>query len=204
MSEQNRADQVSNRLTWAVVGASGFIGSAMVLHLQSRGETVRKVSAPRLNLEPRGADGSSILRAALSMDLDGHLVEALMGVDVVINAAGLASPDGGDGPKLYGANALLPTILAHAARVAGVRRYIHLSSAAVQGDRPIIDESVEVEPFSPYSRSKALGEQALSSFRTESQERSENFEIVVIRATSVQGTSRKTTKSLRRIAASPL
>ncbi|MDF9279397.1 NAD-dependent epimerase/dehydratase family protein, partial [Arthrobacter sp. EH-1B-1] len=85
-----------------------------------------------------------------------------------------------------------------ACAAAGVHRLVHLSSAAVQGHRPVLDESPDTAPFSPYSRSKALGEQALGlgPFGT--------LEIVSVRATSVQGLERPTTTALARLAASPL
>lgn len=75
---------------------------------------------------------------------------------------------------------------------------IHLSSAAVQGRRPVLDESAEVEPFSPYSRSKALGERAALAAAEVGES-----DLIVVRATSVQGNGRATTDRLRRIARSP-
>ncbi|MBD7995471.1 NAD-dependent epimerase/dehydratase family protein [Arthrobacter sp. Sa2CUA1] len=182
---------------WAVLGASGFIGSALTASLGRAGITVRQVKAPRLSARSTDAAGLLAEAAALTdqaMDLAG----ALAGADVVINAAGLATPSGADSPELRGANALLPVLVADAADTAGVRRFVHLSSAAVQGHRPCLDESSSVEPFSAYSRSKALGEQALSA-RVPG-----HCSVITIRATSVQGPARDTTAKLVRIAASPL
>lgn len=150
-----------------------------------------------------------------------QLCQSFHGVDVVINAAGLATPGDGESPELTGANALLPAVVVLAARAAGVRRVIHLSSASVQGHRLVIDESPERAPFSPYSRSKALGEEALEVLAANSSDLTNavpnlvasvvprvdtNVEtnVVTIRATSVQGLSRPTTRSLIKIAGSPL
>ena len=182
---------------WVVVGATGFIGSAVRAALDGRGAEVRTVHAPRL-----AADGSDV-RALLSAaaDLDGERAElaaGFAGADVVINAAGLATPGAGDSPELRGANALLPLLVADAADAAGVRRLVHLSSAAVQGHRPFLDESSHVEPFSAYSRAKALGEQALAA------RPAGTCSVVTVRATSVQGPGRATTAKLARLAASPL
>ncbi|MFT4224866.1 NAD-dependent epimerase/dehydratase family protein [Micropruina sp.] len=184
---------------WAVLGSSGFVGAALVSHLRSLGYEVDPVPAPRLVLDPASDDAQAISASALGDGELEALASRLQGIDVVVNAAGLATPDAPPSDELYGANALLPAVAYHAAERAGVPRTIHLSSAAVQGHRPVLDETADASPFSPYSRSKALGERAfLAAGRTGSSD------AIVIRATSVQGAGRRTTKSLRRISRSPL
>ncbi|WP_269937057.1 NAD-dependent epimerase/dehydratase family protein [Arthrobacter sp. HY1533] len=188
-------------LRWAVVGASGFVGSAVVAELRGRGLDVLEVTAPRLEssataaadvvAEAAGANAGAAAAAAA-------LLETFRGVDVVVNAAGLATPGGGESPGQTGANALLPAVIATAARDAGARRLVHLSSASVQGQLRTIDASSRREPFSAYSRSKALGEEALELLAAGP------LGITTIRATSVQGPSRPTTLSLAKIARSPL
>ncbi len=187
-----------NPQRWAVFGASGFIGGAVVADLRSRGIDAIPLSAPRLLMDPR-SDGKTVAVLASELPETEELAAALSGVDVVINAAGLATPDAPDSPSLYGANALLPAVIYAAAQRAGATRVVHLSSAAVQGRKATLDESAEVAPFSPYSRSKALGERA-----TIAAAESGMPDLVIIRATSVQGDGRRTTESLRRIAHSSL
>ena len=191
-----RATQQS--LRWGVLGASGFIGSATAADLRSRGFEVVEIAAPRLSM-PSASDGRLVAETAASAPETLALSRALRGVDIVVNAAGLATPDAPDSPALYGANALLPAVVVTAAGWAGVQRVVHLSSAAVQGRRKILDDSAETEPFSAYSRAKALGEQAALAA---AQDRS--TDLVIIRATSVQGEGRGTTDTLQRIARSPL
>jgi hypothetical protein len=87
-----------------------------------------------------------------------------------------------------------------AAQAAGVQRLVHLSSASVQGHRRIIDESSSRAPFSAYSRTKALAEEALEQLAADSAPTS----LVTVRATSVQGPGRQTTASLVKVAGSPL
>lgn len=182
---------------WVVVGATGFVGSSVHAALTARGARVRAVAAPRL--QAADTDARALAAGAAGMVEDREaLTAAFEGADVVINAAGLATPGAGDSPELRGANALLPVVIADAADAAGVRRFVHLSSAAVQGHRPFLDESSHVEPFSAYSRSKALGEQALAARQAGS------CSVVTVRATSVQGPGRPTTAKLARLAASPL
>lgn len=192
MNDSSREQQ-----TWAVIGASGFVGSALYAALEAAGIPVRAVPAPRLRAAARDAEGILAEAKDLPAERDA-LAHSLVGAAVVINAAGAATPSGADSPELRGANALLPVLAADAAEAAGASRFIHLSSAAVQGHRPFLDESADVEPFSAYSRSKALGEQALAA------RQASGCSVVTVRATSVQGTGRPTTQKLARIAASPL
>lgn len=186
---------------WGVVGASGFIGSAIAKHLMVQGKEVVKIVAPRLRLGEELRSVTEISAVAAQEQLGNEYRSLLSGCDIVINAAGLATPDGNADDALYGANALLPVVLLQAAREAGVKRFIHLSSAAVQGNRSILDESVDYLPFSAYSESKALGEMALLSADTNT---GNVLDLIIVRATSVQGENRQTTVNLRKISRSIL
>lgn len=182
---------------WVVLGSTGFIGSAVCAGLREAGIEVRTVSAPRL--ESAADDAAGVLAEAAGLaQVRAELTAALAGAEVVVNAAGLATPGDADSPSLRGANALLPVVIADAADAAGIRRFIHLSSAAVQGHRPFLDETSFVQPFSAYSRSKAMGERALED------RVSGPCSTITIRATSVQGPQRPTTAKLVRLASSPL
>lgn len=187
-------------MQWVIVGATGFVGSAVLRAAQDAGLEVTALPAPRLTSDATSA--RQILDEAARHPAVADLAVALAGASVVINAAGVAAPRSADTAELRGANALLPAVLAYACSEALVDRLIHLSSAAVQGQREILDESSDLAPFSAYSRSKALGEEALRL--SASQGKSTGTHPVVVRATSVQGTDRPTTAALARLAASPL
>ena len=190
----------SSNLRWLVLGASGFVGSAIAAELRARDANVVTMSAPRLNSSAITAE--AIVAAAHSPLISAarnELRRAFADIDVVINAAGLATPGDGESQALTGANALLPAVAALAAHDAGVGRVVHLSSASVQGHRRVIDESAQRAPFSAYSRSKALGEEALELLLAGAAPTS----VVTVRATSVQGISRPTTLSLIKVAGSP-
>lgn len=189
---------------WKVIGASGFVGSSIVARLNAEGISVDPIEAPRL--ATRALDVDSIIDEADQLDgIIDSLAEAFAGAQVVVNAAGLAAPNMQDLPPLVGANALLPAVIAIAAQRTGVRRVIHLSSAAVQGPRLVLDASEETNPFSAYSFSKALGEEALLDLQDYFLEEHPDSapELCILRATSVQGRGRRTTELFAKMASSP-
>lgn len=177
----------------AVLGATGFVGAAVAQALKNHGAHVVAVRAPRMTSDATSA-------AALERELGSPPVNSIIArlskdlaeCAVVVNAAGVAAATRGLTPELVGANALLPLVVA-AARPPGMR-YVHVSSAAVQGRRPVLDETSELAPFSPYSQSKALAEQALA----------DRPHVVFYRPTSVHGPGREVTKALIRVLSSPL
>lgn len=188
---------------WAVVGASGFIGSHLTAELMARGVRVRTVKAPRIAVEAAALNSVQevLNRPSIRLMIE-QLAEELAGCLIVVSAAGLATPGSRESAELTGANALLPAIVAIACGRAGVRRYVHISSAAVQDRRRILDELPETAARTPYARSKALAEQLLSECRDEGL--TGETQVVVYRATSVHAPGRPTTASLARFARSPL
>lgn len=178
-----------------LVGATGFVGSAVLDALASTSDVVT-VTSPRLTSDARTAD--SVRRAATNeTDVLADLVRQFAGADVVVNAAGNPDASSLDVGALYGANALLPAVLLAAAADAGVRRFVHVSSAVVQNDRVTLDSSEDVQGFSPYSGSKVLGEQVLRDAV------SPGCDVVRYRPPSVHAPDRRVTRMIARIASSP-
>lgn len=175
----------------AVVGASGFIGTAVSQHKRATGHEVVELSTPRMRHPTVSA--SDVLREVQRLDL-GCLTEAMTGCEVVVNAAGVSDAMSGDIQTLIGANALLPAALERAARAAGARRFLHVSSASVQGRQNHLDETATIRPDSPYTTSKSLAEQALGLSGWPG--------TVILRPTSVHGLGRAATQSLLRVARS--
>lgn len=177
----------------AVLGASGFVGSAVVGALPAEVDVVT-VSSPRLSTDGRTAQ---VLLAEASQHAEvRRLVQAFTGVDVIINAAGNPDASSLDEDALYGANALLPAVVLRAATDASVARLVHVSSAVVQNDKPILDASEDLRPFSPYSSSKVLGEVIVRQYEGA-------VERVRYRPPSVHAPSRRVTRMIRRISGSP-
>lgn len=165
----------------AVIGGSGFVGSAVVDALSARGAEPIVVGAPRLS-QVSAADAREGLR------------EQLTGYAAVVNAAGLSDAVSGDDDALDLANGTLPGIIAEVCRDLDVF-FVQISSAAVQGDREELDSSPEVDAHTPYSRSKALGE-------AEIRERGGRY--VIYRPPGVHAPNRRVTRQLVRVASSPL
>lgn len=180
--------------TIALFGASGFIGSRVRKHVEAQGMSVVNLSTPRVTW---GRPSPNTLpEEAIATLPDGGLLDRLSEVDVVINAAGVTGLESGHA-VLFGANALLPLALAEASRRAGVRRFVHISSSAVQG-RESLDESTRRAPTNVYAASKAWGERLLSRLDTSA------TEVIIYRPTSVHGPGRHVTARLRALAHSPL
>lgn len=169
----------------AVVGASGFVGSAVVRQLAARGIDTLPIVAPRVV----GTVGAKPpLEATVSA-----LSECLEDATCVVNAAGVADALEHKAGTLDGANGLLPGLLARACLQRGVR-LVHVSSAAVQG-RLALDSTERYEPFSAYSRSKVLGEHAALA---------PGGDVCVFRPPGVHAPSRRVTQSVISLARSPL
>jgi dTDP-4-dehydrorhamnose reductase len=190
---------VSTSPSWGIVGGSGFIGSLLVESLSASGDAVASVTAPRLTAPPdTGLDTlRALLDAPAAVEAAERLTQALAGADLVVNAAGLALPDAAPSDALTGADALLPAVVARAAAAAGASRFVHISSAVVQGRRDPLDESWEVEPGTPYGRAKADGELLLHADGAD-------VPTTVLRATSIQTAGRTSTAGARRLATSRL
>jgi len=176
----------------AVIGASGFIGRSVAAALERHQVEMVPIRAPRL--PPITGGSADYLRP------DSHLVRdlaaRLAGVAAVVNAAGIADAAATEEPILTAANSLLPGLVGRAAKSADVTRVIHISSAAVQGRIPVLDSAEVTHPFSPYSKSKAVGESfALRHGPTTT---------VVYRPAGVHGIERAVTRSIARIARSRL
>ncbi len=138
-----------------IAGAHGQIGLRLVALLAGRGDTVVGVvrnpdHGP--DLEAAGATPAVVdLEAATAGDLAGHL----QGADAVVFSAG-AGPGSGIERKDT-VDRAAAVLLADAARLAGVRRYLLVSSAGV--DREPAPGTDEV--WAAYLRAKKAAEDAV-------------------------------------------
>lgn len=143
-----------------ITGATGFVGGAIARHLSAKGYAVRIAVRDEARIE-----GADFERAAVG-DLGGPVDwgRALDGMNVVVHAAGLAhQPRSVDDGAMFRINAEATARLAMAARQAGVRRFLFVSSiraiAGACSGETLTDETPPA-PTDAYGRSKLEGEQA--------------------------------------------
>jgi len=183
----------------ALAGTRGFIASSVLWWAEAHDQSLSAVPRFRVT-ELRHDDVITCARRWPDEHRETYdgLCKALQGFDVVINAAGLAAPESPRSEELLAGNAVHAAVLAMAAKDAGARRFVHVSSAVVQGRLDPLDESPRHFPVSPYGVSKAEGERLLLDGEAPAP-----AEVVVYRPTSVQSASRHTTRRLARLAALP-
>jgi dTDP-glucose 4,6-dehydratase len=160
-----------------VTGGAGFIGSHFVRHRLATRPRDRVVTLDKLtyagNLDNLGEARRSPRHRFVRGDI-GHAAtvrRVLAGVDAVVHFAAETHVD----RSLLDADVFLQTnvqgtyTLAHAARAAGVRRFVHVSTDEVYGSVPRgrSRETDVLAPTSPYAASKAASDQmVLSLWRT--------------------------------------
>lgn len=176
-----------------VTGASGFVGRALLHELVQSG---RRVCALSRRTMPASWCASAPVAHAVVADLEqpATLPRALEGVETVVHLAGALG--GTDQGRLRAVNVTGSRNLAIAARQAGVRTFIHVSSAAVYGERHglvLLGESDETTPASPYGRSKLDGERAVRGALEGG-----GATLVVMRPTGVYGGQRTATQAMLR------
>ena len=183
-----------------LLGASGFLGAHVCRRGRSGEVDVVPIAGPRVDRQPHaGAETVARRWVAANGDAFDSLCTRLAGFDVVINAAGMAAPRSADVAALEAANTVQPVVVARACARAGVRRLVHVSTAAVQGRMDPLDETARHLPFSPYTRTKAAAERHLLDTAGE-----RPSEVVVYRPTSVLAPERGTTRLVARVAAAPI
>lgn len=175
-----------------VVGASGFVGTQVCEALEARGVEVTRSHAPRLAPMSIAEAWQFVERATL----DEALIDAWRGADAIINAAGEPDASSRDSAALIASNGALPGVLGRMAREAGIKRFVQVSSAVVQGRRPTLDASESFDAFSPYAKSKFAGERFAARFGPE--------ETIRYRPPSVHHESRRVTRATAKIARSAL
>ncbi|WP_448853036.1 NAD-dependent epimerase/dehydratase family protein [Corynebacterium frankenforstense] len=157
-----------------VTGGAGFIGSHLVDLLVGEGHEVTVLddlsSGRRENLTDALAGGHAELRVEdlRTVDLDALVAE--VAPEVIFHLAAQIDVRHSVADPVADAelNILATIRLAEAARKAGVRKIVHTSSGGSIYGEPEnfpVDETVPVDPHSPYAASKYAGEVYLNTFR---------------------------------------
>lgn len=179
---------VKNKSIILVIGATGFVGRALVRRLVTEGQSGNLVIAVRRT----GVEWLEGVRTVQVGELNPatEWTALLRGVDIVINCAArvplingknIDSLDEFRTVNLHGTVAL-----AQQAAVAGVRRFIYISTIKVNGEfteygHPFTADGL-TSPQDPYAISKFEAEQSLRQIGAET-----GMELVVIRPPLVYG-----------------
>ena len=161
-----------------ITGANGFLGSHVAEELARQGHELRLLlrrSSQLTNLED-----VSYERVEGDVRDEESLQAATQGVEAVVHLAGLTAAL--RERDYVAVNAAGAATLAKAAREAGVKRFVYLSSLAAQGPssdgRPV--PNALPRPISAYGRSKLAGELAVLGYR-------DWLDVAVVRAPPVYG-----------------
>jgi nucleoside-diphosphate-sugar epimerase len=160
-----------------VTGGNGFLGHHLIDALERQGASpVSALVLPGEDATRLAARGVRILRGDIRDA--GSLTEALQGVDLVFNLAGLMGvwrPYA----DYHAVNVDGAVNVCRAAATASARRIVHVSSWTVYGMacRGWVEEDADIAPISePYARSTAAGDRALQRLIAE-----EQVPIVIVR-----------------------
>lgn len=164
-----------------VTGASGFLGSHIVERLIARNDSVRALVRKSSNTQLLEKLGVELTYGAI--DQHDTLPAAVKDVDAIIHCAGLVkarNPAEFDAVNHKGAEALALAALEHNP---GLRRFVHVSSAAVMGPGKAGEKRTrddEPNPVTEYGRSKLRGERAIIALK-------DKLPITVIRPPAIYG-----------------
>ncbi len=145
MSERGGAAFTDNRPLVAVTGATGFIGRSLIARLAAQGAGVRALARPGPGRSLEHREGVCWAEGRLE---DAASLEAFVaGADSIVHLAGATRGFGTE--DFHRDNVIATSRLALAARRAGARHFVHVSSLAAR--RPEV---------SAYAASKAASEAA--------------------------------------------
>jgi nucleoside-diphosphate-sugar epimerase len=170
-----------------VTGGAGYVGSRLVPKLLDAGYGVSV-----LDLFIFGEDIFADLRDSPRLrEVKGDLrniadvTRALGGCDAVVHLACISNDPSFDLDPALGRSINFDCFrpLVHAAKAAGVQRFIYASSSSVYGIKndPEVTEDLPLDPLTDYSRYKALCERVLA------EEREPGFVTVTLRPATVCG-----------------
>ncbi len=142
--------------TSLVTGAGGFVGAHLVRALHARGDTVRATDV-------RSRDDLPVPMTIADITDARSITPLLEGVDVVFHNASLVQTARAGADRVWAVNLGGTKTLLEAARAAGVKRFVYVSSASVVYQGVDIENGDEALPYAatsqaPYADSKIAAE----------------------------------------------
>lgn len=166
-----------------VTGGSGFVGRNLIRHLLARGDQVRALARSDSAVQAVKTLGAQAVRGDLQ-DF-GALREGMAGCDVVYHAAAEVS-EWGPRERFHEVNVIGTQTLLTAARAAGVKKFVHVSTEAVLVDGTPLKNVTEGRPIPErplprYPETKGLSEKSVVAAN------SPQMETVVVRPRLIWG-----------------
>lgn len=166
-----------------VTGASGLVGANIIRNLLEYGENVTAL----VHRDKRALEGLSIRSLTGDIEDSISLQHAFRDADAVVHSAGFVSIRRNEWKKVYRLNVQATRNVAQACLASGVKKLVYISSVHAQQQHPLnipLDETrplVKGKSFSPYDRSKAMAEMALTAYATK------GLHAIILRPTAVIG-----------------
>jgi dihydroflavonol-4-reductase len=171
----------------AVTGASGFIGAVLVPLLQDAGHELRLLTRGQPPSKQDGDIDEQTTEWIIGDMRDEESLQRLVaGVDAVIHLAAMISMKDSPDETLIEVNVTGTRLLAGAAKQTGVKRFIHVSSAAAFEQAPYdqpLDENKELVQTTKYSYpySKAVSQRVALEYNDN------HMAVLVLAPTAVLG-----------------
>ena len=150
-----------------VTGGGGFLGSAIIRRLHSRGDQIVSLSRCRYV----ALDSLGVKQVTGDIALEDHVSNAAQGVDAVIHVAAKAGI-WGDYAGYYSANVTGTANVINSCRRQGINRLVYTSSPSVIFDNTDIEGGDESLPYpdryhAPYPETKAVAEKMVLAAASE-------------------------------------
>ncbi|HRY14349.1 MAG: NAD-dependent epimerase/dehydratase family protein [Candidatus Competibacteraceae bacterium] len=186
-----------------VTGGTGFIGRRLVAALLARGAQVRVLVRDQAQCS-RPHAGEEIENISGDLTDSASLTQACAGMKTIFHIAGFAHADAGDTPEFatrhWVVNAQGTFDLLDAAREAGVRRFVFLSSVKAVGDpgSRCVDEGWDASPETPYGQAKRAAEEQVLAVGRESGMHTVNLRPALVYGPGMQANLLRLIEAVRR------